>query len=196
MSTPSINDLLPRLLVEVPGAPLNLMLDQLRQAWRAFCVEAEAWRPTCDLTLVQNQRLYDLVLGDPAPAAEVQRLDGAFYLDDNGEPTAELAQESYEFVDGVTPKVRFASPPQGGELRRVRMVLAPLFGTTEFNLDLIMPYAEPVIAKAAAEMLLLPKRNWTDPKRAAVKLADYRAGKGYCRRSMLVQRYGNSNITV
>ncbi|MCX7008918.1 MAG: hypothetical protein NTY53_17010 [Kiritimatiellaeota bacterium] len=203
MADASINDLLPTLQVEVPGAPPNLLLDALRKAWRALCVQAEAWRSGGKLTLLEGVNLYTVPLGELNVAdVDVTRLDGVWALDAADNLGSELDTGSYalEFHYDETAgknlaKIRFYTAPAGGELRWVRFVLVPTVTSTAFDMATIGPHADTIQAKATAELLLLP-RKWRDGKRAEWKLIEWRRGKQAVRKAALVARHGDTQLTV
>lgn len=183
--TASINDLLPRLQIEVPGANNNLLLFELRKAWRAMCLEADAWRTYQDITLVQNQQTYNLTLPENT---EILKLDTVRIITADGLEGYALDELHYELVYGGVPSWKISWLPAGGDVYRVRYVVAPLPSSTDFDMSIIGTYTEAIVAKAAAELMKLPRRKWTNAKRAEDLLVEWRRGKARSRRMELMKK--------
>ena len=202
MSAPSWNDLLVDLRIAAPGANDPILLQKARFAWREFCREAEVYRVPQDVTLVAGQQDYPLTV--PAATDTLKRLDGVRPIDPTTHQPGgcELDRSQYLYVTprtdpnvaGPVLRLAVAAPAGVNQMLRVRCVLLPsAMDGTSYPLAL-QENVDGVLAKAKYELLIMPKRGWSNAKAAQFELLRYRAAKAQARKAALLDKWNWTGV--
>ena len=162
----NIEDLIPRMTPELPGALKNAIIVELQKAARIFCEQTDAWRETVnDIDVVADQAEYSIpVVGDAfihkILFVKIREVDSQSF--DN---ISEMPWQSYEleedekivFNEGYIPTKNITDGMQ------IRVVKRPSFNAFELTDAFMDRYAEGIMAHAKATLQMQPKKPYTNP---------------------------------
>ena len=167
-------ELLPRMVADLPGCPENVMLQALRLAGWEFCDQTEALLEEVVLASVADQLAYTITLA--TPDCNIHRIktvkirtsattDWSFissmeprYFSLTGDTDNTLT-----FIDGYEPTTAFATGLQ------IAVVLTPKLEDAQgLPRDFMTRYYDGIVARAKTNLMLQPKKSWSD-----VNLANY-----------------------
>lgn len=176
----------PDVLVHVPGCPLPLVDHHLRAATIDLCQRSKrlkfdmpafdtiADQPTYALdpgtgmeTVLILDAAVDGKLIDPATRAELSIGDD--WSTETGQPTKYL-------MDGDDETVRLWKIPDGVYSVTLTLAIKPSESATGVEQWFADRYRRTIARGALAELLSLPKRQWTDVQMAAIRLEQFEAG--------------------
>lgn len=208
----NLSDMLPEILVDVPGCPEHLALVHLRKACREFFRKSRAWRKSLDrIPIVNNVAVYPL---DAPIDAEVIGVRSVKHNDrkplDETDPIEEDSKnldwrfevgsplKSYHMDDPNT--LRVVPIPSGFiEFTDYLYVIAELIPTniaTTLESTVMNRYWDSLIDGALYKLFELTKEPWADPAMATKKEIKFRArisearieaSKGFTRKDVRVQ---------
>ncbi len=166
----TLDDLLPYVEPELPGAPVNFIRLQLKSAARRFFDETEAWQTELkDLDLIADQASYDLDPGilNITTQPEVRRIvwvtiDGLQVpaCDYNLEPKSVAPFFQLTFVEGKVPKFG------NNEAMDVRLVLVPSALGEELPEYELNKYMEGIRSTLMYAMTSMTNTKWFSPSQS------------------------------
>lgn len=149
------NDLLSYMIVDLPSCPDKVILQQLRQTGRDFLARTEIWTEDLDsINVVANTADYDLSVGDNA---YILRIKKAEYLGGT------LAPDDFYFLNNKT--FRFVTTPVASKTDAldITVILSPLLNSEIIPIWILERYAEPIMAGAKRNLLVMPNKPWSNP---------------------------------
>lgn len=191
------DDLFGYIVPEVGGqCPTVLMRQALYSASREFCLRSQVWKETMDsIDLVAEQTAYALNVPWEAridKIAEVRQNTEAGV--DAGIDGAEVIPKDYTFdpnESGGTLTLEVAPQDSVTDGLDVDVVYVPHMGKKEepgrhqLPQWLMNKYGEALAAKAMAQLMSMPARNWSNVTRAADHIKVYNRGISNARRDLL-----------
>jgi hypothetical protein len=187
-----LKDLLNDTFVDVPGCDYNLMMQQLNQTCRDFCIKTEAWIVELDpINVVESQTEYTL---NPKCNAMIQRIIQVKYGTTATDDIDPLDAEKYELENDRT-LVLDDSPDEAITDGLVVMVsLRPTFNDTidlpEWFLD---RYGDYLIAGTKGKLMKMQRKPWTNFELARHYDMEYAKGKACAIREKFA---GFKNVSV
>jgi hypothetical protein len=160
---------------DLPGCPLAIVDNALRQAAILFCEMSLAWRATlADVAVVAGTNTYPYV---PPSGAVVHAITYAAF---NGEEIAAHTGESDlriwdwrnqtgtpEYVlGGATSLILVPNPDAAGTLSLI-VALKPMPTATGIDDDIFNEWRDAIIAGALARLMMSPKKPYTDAQMAS-----------------------------
>lgn len=177
MSTIAYVDLLPYLLIEVPGCSEPLAEQAVREAVIEFCQLSNLWRYRCDpVTVKAGQADYDL---DDLPRdTTLARLMSVFIDDDKLEPTSEdwldenlrgwrTGTGRAQFYMQIDPSYMTLVPtPDATSIKGMHITVAvqPSRESTEFPRWINDQYQEALLMGVKARLLKQQGQPWYNPQ--------------------------------
>lgn len=191
------DDLFGYIVPEVGGrCPVVLMRQALFSASREFCLRSQVWKETMDaINLVEDQTEYALRVPWEArieKIAQVRQNTEAGV--DAGIDGAEILPKDYTFEpneSGGTLTLDVAPQDSVTNGLEVDVVYVPHMGKADAPGRHQLPqwlmnrYGEALAAKAMAELMSMPQRNWSSTTRAAQHIRTYNRGISNARRDLL-----------
>lgn len=201
------NAFFPDVLPEVPGCPPDLAIREIRNTVIEFCEKSLIHQVTLDpITLRENVSQYFL---DPPGGTRVQKIIKVWF---RGNPISPIAPDEIESpeiyasrIDGyIAAKqqptaytqtdfetVNFLPTPDQTYPNSItmRVALAPLRDTEEFEDFLFENWGEFIACGAKARIMLKPGKPYTNPDAATVNQARYITGLNDAR-----QRSSRGNV--
>lgn len=167
-----VNELVHEVLLVVPGCPDFTAEAALQRAARHLCQSTHVWRhTTATLPVIEGLREVSLDLPDGATVARVfwAKLDGeplggvsaSRISTDHRRPTGYAIAPSGVLMLDALPETNYLT--NGVELH---CSLMPMRGSSEVADDLD-GFLEAIVAKATADLLSMPAREWRDRAGAA-----------------------------
>ena len=159
---------------QVPGCDEGPVMDALIGAIEKFCERTGIW--TEELSITTTADTAEVTLTPTDDQSVVHRIDWLKYDADDGEGVAAYIPDNQYKLDLTTSELVFAATniPNDEYDMTVKVILIPLWRATSYPAWLLNRYKRGLIAGAAMDLLLLPRRPWSDPKQAAVKASEWR----------------------
>jgi hypothetical protein len=198
-----LKDLLPRVVEHVAKCPEPVMLRALRDAWRVFCMEADAWREElAGITCSSSVATYALTI---PYEADVQRITEVRWRTD-ADVTAGLPGELLDLKDFEALPVSDGSwnicLVEAGQWRYssdgsliVTVSLAPRLDLdTDVPTDVLNLHGDAIAAKAIASLKSAKGKPYYDPDGWLIFTQQYNAAKSRARRAAATNRSGSGNV--
>lgn len=192
----NINDLIPYIIPDVPGAPEGVIKLRLREAMRQFCRETEAWTEDIEVNEVADQADYDVV---PSYEAYIKRIvhikiksSGSNVFDSmvEADPSQYKLNNdalSISFYDGYEPQNTVTNGIQ------VRVALMPNVTVEEFSGKFLDRYAEGVYSLAKHMLMRTPRTPYYAPDLARFYYTEYEVAKS---NAMKEKETENKNVNA
>src|SRR4030066_756056 len=202
MSNTAYTSFLPKVSPEVPGCPLSVAEDAVREAAIEFCEKSWAWIYTHDaISSIANEGVYPF---EPPTGALVSRVLQAWYESRELIPrTADQLSEEYQNWTTATGSPKYMVQDNEDELIIVpkpttnvsnaitlRVCLKPTHASTAIETRLYEHYLNTIAMGAKAKLMMMSDKPWANLKMAATyqslfeentDAARYKAQKGYGR---------------
>jgi len=202
MSTTDYTSFLSKVSPEVPGCPLSVAEDAVREAAIEFCEKGWAWIYTHDpLSSIANEGIYPF---EPPSGALVSRVLQAWYDDRQLVPrTADQLAEYYAnwTTEAGSPKymvqddeenLTIVPMPTAGivDAIRQRVCLRPSHASTSIETRIYEHHLDAIAMGAKAKLMMMSGKTWENTNMAAaykgmfqekIDAARYKAQNGYGR---------------
>jgi hypothetical protein len=170
MAATIIDDLIPYIVPDVPGATENIIKNRMREALREFCMDTEAWTETVTMDQVDGQTSYNIALTNDAyiqrilwiksKTSDTQNFDDIltpigldrYYLAEDGESIE--FYNNKELKHDITDGVQF------------KFALRPSFQIEELSGDLFDRYGEGIFNLTKYKLMMTPNTPYTNPELA------------------------------
>ncbi len=182
--TTEYKEFLPRVMPEVIGCPVPVVLQAIRDAVREFCEKTWIWQEVVNCTITEDDR--ELVLDIPAGS----RLVSVRYLLEDGR---EEAVPDNLFIR--TDDFEFEFEAEKDRAMQARVCLKPQETSTNCPDWIFNDHAESVAYGAKARLMYDKRKAWGDPQLATLNHQLFRkaiAGE----RIRLHQGYSTNNSRV
>jgi len=173
----TLNDLVPYVLPDVPGAGNNIIKLRMREALRVFCMDTEVWRENVVMDQVDGQSEYEITLSNEAAIQRImfikvktsdsQSFDDVnhfpvrtYYLNNDGDTIVFL--NNNEPGNDITDGIQF------------QFALRPTFQTEDLSGDLIDRYGEAIFNLTKYKLLTTAKTSYYNPDAARHFYNEYR----------------------
>lgn len=171
----SLSDLLPMVTPDAPGAPDNVITLRLREAFKRFCTDTEAWREDYEVSVVADQADYAVSLTNDAMIKRIVYVrlksstsDNFDSLSDLGVGTYKLDNQTLSFYDGYEPGTAIVDG------LRVRCAIYPTMSFKSLDDDFLERYADGVVNLAKYFLLKTPGKQYSNPQYALSCYHEYR----------------------
>jgi hypothetical protein len=197
MPVATLFELYDRVARQVPRCPRPVVLDALRDAWHRFCDEAEAYRKSIPITLVDGKTGY---LINPGVEADVRRISDAFWRTAEdvaaGAPGTKIPIKRIElFHQDGKPYAEIGLPSSGlggtsGQLFLTCVLVPILYAEAEPSVpdDLLARYADAIASRAVADLSGQREEPYYSPQRQLTALTCYNHGKNQARKQFAPTR--------
>ena len=180
MAQVPLDNLVQYCAVELPGAPIPLIVNALNDAAIRLCKESQCWNQWVSIPLVADQSEYTLtppvsfstaytirkMIMDqreiiPLPIDTLIQNYTAFLLSSSGTPTNYAFTSANKVVFRPTPTVSDA-----GKIVMARVVWTPTLLAKTFDEELMDRYSEALIVGAKAKLMIQPEQPWSNQQLA------------------------------
>lgn len=197
-----LDDLLPYLLDEVPGAPFSIAKRALLQSCTEFCLMTHAWDQVQDPILLQdNVNQYDV---DIPPGGRVASVRSVWMADRTLTPKTmeevsllipnwQAAQSSHPaFYNANTDFAVITVFPipigVADQTITIRASFAPTLTATSLPDAVINRYLEPILSGAKFRLMAAPGKAWSNPALAGMHKSMFDSGVNLARTDALMDR--------
>jgi hypothetical protein len=178
----TLDDLLPRLLVDVPSCPDFTAKLALVDAAIAFCEKTNAWNEIQDpFTLIDGQDIYDIDVPTDAQVARVMSVWSATRplipktmaqitaLMPNWQSAVGSAPLYFNSSTSSTQVRVFPKPMQALRAPLTpRVAYKPTLAATTLDDQLVNDYLQPLLIGAKSLLMLQRNKPWSDPQMAGL----------------------------
>jgi hypothetical protein len=178
-----LNEVMP----DVPGCPVAMAINALRNATIDFCTRTQAWRASLDpINVVAATATYALAAPAAYPLAdigEIQKVmldDTEIYPSNPVQLDAWFSQWRTLSTMGVAfytrpddERITLASLPDAAGVLQVEVSLVPARDATGMDTALYKRHLEAVAHGAKARLMAIPKKPWSDPATASYHLDEF-----------------------
>lgn len=206
----AFNTLHPRVRLMCPNVPEMVMDQALREAARKLCTDGWCYKETlADFPVNAGLAEYSIALA--SPTEEVVAAIGAVWVDAEGHtrPIEAVSDEALDrkvpnwrlsegtpvaFVSESLGSIRLAPKPQsGGTVHALRVIKRPKLTITSLPDYLANNWAEELVMGAQSQILMMPKRSWSNYTIGYRLHKDFNASVAIIRRR---QRLGNTSASL
>lgn len=200
----------PRVRLMCPNVPEMIMDQALREAARKLCTDGWCYKETlANFAATAGQAEYAITLADPDD--EIVALVGAVWLDAEGHerPIEAMSDEGLDrkvpswrlsegtpvaFVSESLGTLRLAPKPQSnGTVHALRVIKRPKLTVTALPDYLVDNWSEELVMGAQSQILMMPKRAWSNYTIGFRLFKEFNAAAAVIRRR---QRFGNTNASL
>lgn len=174
-------DMVDELVMEVPSVLEPTALVQLRRAARDFCRDSRIWQRPFTILTIAGIEDYQLDPVERAAPIEIEwlSLDGELLdgrhsmatMGNTAKNARRCAPRLYHEFDGGD--IRLSPVPDERYTIHGVQSLQPRRDLDEIPDWLADSWGETIIHLAAAKLLLMPNKDWTDPQMAQVHMGEY-----------------------
>ena len=174
----NISTLVPDVRAVIPEVPTFIVTRQVIRAMREFCEETRAWRVDVNLSTVENASTYNLTGLLPTNTelveiisvksdegnAPVEPITTAWLDHNKSTWRDETSSEAMYFYLVSNNTIRLVPTPSATATNKyfVRLAVKPLLTATTFDDQVDNKYNETLISGALANLLMIPRKPWTD----------------------------------
>lgn len=179
-----------KLRISVPEAPWPVLRDALLSSARDFCRRTYAWRAVNEIDTTPNSYAYYAFLDTVADVVdfvlitntttgnEIKKKTPQQIVSEHGaDLLTKVGEPEFAYLTGLVKNgVAFAPIPDDVYRIHLEFAVIPLADNTP-GLDdqLWTHYETPIIHGAMANLLEIPDKSWSDPRRAAYHRAEFEA---------------------
>lgn len=191
MTAVTYDTLIPDVALEVPGAPEPIIISELRKVAIDFCERTKIWQhdiaafnvakdtAVLSLTPPDETRIIEIIKPSWAPSGRKihPRSEAQLNAERPGWESEVSSEALFYFVPGIN-KLRIVPMLSEDVVSAisVKVALAPTRASTGFDSEIDEQCRDYLVAGAKARLQLLPGKEWTDVKMAALNNTIYEAG--------------------
>ena len=191
----NLADLVPYVIMEVPGATPTEVQFKLREAFRMFCMDTEAWEQSIDKDTVDGQLEYSVLPTGDAMVRRVISVQVKGSDNDDFDLISPIEESRYEVLDSGLG-IRFINGSEVNADRtdgmRVNITLQPTSTCDSVSDDLIDRYAEVIYAKAKSLLMRMPGKMFFNPDLSLMYEREYIKNKPSAYRNRFARKKYNS----
>lgn len=180
------DELLSRVMPELPGCPVPMVMSTAQEVLEDFCDRTRAWQATLDTVPMRaGQGVIELELptgtrliairavtqsGRPVSPRSRRQLN----IEHPGWESATGQYVQHFLLDMATNEVRvFPIPSQDGDALQFDVDLAPFGVLTILPDEVMRRHSQAIISGIKGRLMIKPKKAWTQPDMAGIYLAEY-----------------------
>lgn len=173
----SITELVALVVPDVPGAPLNIIKQRLREALRQFCNDTNVWQEYIEVASVEGQASYTLDIGYDAYIRTILSVQKRTSEDQSFDHVTETNPHQYKinsdsvgfsFYEGYEPTKSLNNGI------RVGVSLLPSIGVDELSGTLLERWYYAITSLAKSKLMLTAKTSYFSPQLAGFWATEYR----------------------
>jgi len=170
-----LDDFIPLIVPDVVGAPDNIVKLRLKEAFRRFCSDTEAWIEDVVMDEVADQTTYDVALTNEAMIQRVIYVRAKSVSTDDFDKLSDIDPSQYE-VDGnsIVFYSDYAPKYDITDGVKVRASLRPTMDFEEVVDDFLDRYADGIINLAKYYIMKTPGKPYSNPAYAMQCYNEYR----------------------
>lgn len=203
MPIATLKDLLSRVALDVPRCPEAMQEEALRRAFRAFCQDAEAWRPEVTIDLLSGTTDYHLTLPTEADITRIDQIRMRSAADVTARAAGIPIHGDEVEITGESPNYRlqFGLPAYRvatGSKLVLRVVAVPRMGPEsdgDIGEAMLNEWGDAIAAKAIADLCAVKGRPYSNPDLWLLRSRDYNQAVSRARRFALGGRTGKVGFT-
>lgn len=160
-----LTDIIPLVASRVDGAPIEIVHEALRRAWREFCQKTEAWRILFQSSLYNKPSVFQIIVPQDTYLVRVVRV----YVERDNSGEIDIHPDAYSVGGPITAPELTLKVDLGetGTLCAVAVVCPmPSLQDPPVNPSLLMQFSDGIADGAAAYLLQQTGKPWTDANQA------------------------------
>lgn len=160
-------------------------------AWqnKGYNYTEPTWDATLGNAVIDNEVVWENI-GIPTVLPDNTEIVAILRVLKNGTP---LTPET-DYV-ATSTEIEFETAPNPTDEIEIKVAVKPRYGQSVIPDELYLDWLDVIVAGAAARLLGIPDRRWTDKNRQAEKAWEYRQGIGQARKKT-IQSFTNRSLTV